>query len=168
MCNRRLRILYDLHCIDRYFPPAKEGSSKQHVVLDRAGARLLNIKNFNKKNTLPGNYFHTILQVEFKIRAKHHGWGWGALETDFGPFRADIYYESINAAVEIDCGTETHTTLKRKAKKYNQVNGLKYVIFVTKGPEKRGDTFLKYLHSPTHKVRVKFKDLEDLFDAVNP
>lgn len=60
-CNDRLRILFDLHCINKQSPllPAGSGTSIQYVWLDRAGAKLLGIENFRRRKTLPQDYLHT-------------------------------------------------------------------------------------------------------------
>lgn len=59
-CNDRLRILYDLHCINKYSPllPPGSGTSVQYCWLDRAGAKLLGIESFRRRQTLPQDYLH--------------------------------------------------------------------------------------------------------------
>jgi len=76
--NQRIRKLYHSHCIDRWFPPVAEGagSSKQHLVLDRAGLLALalkrgidpsddRIKKWRKRNHIPQNYQHTLKIQDF-------------------------------------------------------------------------------------------------------
>lgn len=162
---RRLRVLYDLHCIDRFFPVVEKGSPPQHLVLDYGGVKVLDIENFKKTRRLPIDFKHKILQTEFRIRAKEKGFSWGKREEKIGPIRADLYYPNFNMAVEIDRGTETKKTLKKKIKKYNRlINRDITVIFVTSGNEKRGDFFSDKLivkNASSH-----FRDLEDLLNKM--
>lgn len=48
--NKRLKMLYNKHVIDRIRPPVRqgEGSSQQYVCLDRAGIILLGLDKYNK------------------------------------------------------------------------------------------------------------------------
>ena len=165
LTNRRLRVLYDLHCIDRYFPVVDSGSSEQHVVLDKSGAIILNIANFYKRDKLPFTYRHMILTTEFIKTAYNRGFGWGELEYKISGYSVDIYYEDFKIAVEIDVGTENHKTLKDKTKNYNRMRGLNFVIFVTQSEIKRGDSFIDNIHNKEgikHKVRCNFEDLKVL------
>lgn len=52
--NKRLKLLYKMHVIDRVYPPVGigKGSSQQHICLDRAGIILLGLEKYNK----PVNY----------------------------------------------------------------------------------------------------------------
>lgn len=52
--NRRLRKLYESYVLDRFYPKVGtgQGSSQQHICLDRAGLILLEIDKYNK----PINY----------------------------------------------------------------------------------------------------------------
>lgn len=60
-CNDRIRVLYDLHCVNKQSPllPPGQGTSVQYVWLDRAGAKLLGIEKFRRKKSLPLDYLHT-------------------------------------------------------------------------------------------------------------
>lgn len=60
-CNDRLRVLYDLHCVNKHSPllPPGSGTSVQYIWLDRAGARILGIENFRRRKTLPQDYLHS-------------------------------------------------------------------------------------------------------------
>lgn len=57
--NKRIRTLFHMHIIDKVYPPVGigEGTSKQHICLDRAGAILLGLEKYNKPITtdLAGN-----------------------------------------------------------------------------------------------------------------
>jgi hypothetical protein len=72
--NERLRRLYHCHCIDRWFPPVGEGlgSSQQHVVLDRAGAKILALKGekeaekWKKRKYVPQTYSHSLKIFDFR------------------------------------------------------------------------------------------------------
>lgn len=59
--NDRIRILFDLHCVNKHSPllPPGQGTSVQYVWLDRAGAKLLGIENFRRRKSLPQDYLHT-------------------------------------------------------------------------------------------------------------
>lgn len=78
--NRRLRILYDSHFIDRCFPNVRqgEGSAQAVIALDRAGALLLGatykrvIKHQKNRfggieRTLPIDYRHTLGINDFEV-----------------------------------------------------------------------------------------------------
>ena len=166
LADRRLRILYELHCIDRFFPPAPvgEGTNPQHIALDRAGAKVLGLDNFNRLRELPNSYRHHVLAAEFRLRAKLKGFGTGNKEQKVGPIRADIYYPNYNICVEIDRGTETYETLERKAKRYNRLPD-KTVVFVTSGPVKRKDRFLDMLTGDN--AGTTFDDLDTLLDKMS-
>lgn len=60
-CNDRIRILYDLHCVNKFSPllPPGAGTSVQYVWLDRAGAKLLGAQSFRRRTTIPMDYLHT-------------------------------------------------------------------------------------------------------------
>ncbi|MFW6243169.1 MAG: replication-relaxation family protein [bacterium] len=157
-CNRRLRILYDLHCIDRYFPPTEKGSSKQHIVIDRAGMLVIE-KECTKINKLPLHYRHYIAVNEFVINLYKQGFGFGLREYQVAGYKIDLYYPDYKLAVEIDTGCEVHKTLIDKAKKYNRVQEVNYLLFITKGSKNR----IKVFKSNVHNIKVagcKFKDLD--------
>jgi hypothetical protein len=75
-CNDRIRILYDLHCVNKQSPllPPGQGTSVQYVWLDRAGAKLLGIENFRRRKSLPQDYLHSagILDVHCAITEMEH------------------------------------------------------------------------------------------------
>lgn len=167
LCNRRLRLLYDLHCINRYFPPTTEGSTLQHVTLDRAGAKVLGLEQWNRIEALPITYRHTIQVGEFRILAREYGLGWGRHEYLLGSVRADIYYPDHRIAVEIDTGTETHTVLKRKAMSYRMIRGLRYLLIVTTGPRERLQTFLDHADGAAKERRgARWERVCDLLQSV--
>lgn len=64
--NDRIRVLYDLHCVNKHSPllPPGQGTSVQYVWLDRAGAKLMGKDNFRKRNVLPTDYLHTSLILD--------------------------------------------------------------------------------------------------------
>jgi hypothetical protein len=72
--NERIRRLYHAHCIDRWFPPVADGtgSAPQHLILDRAGARILALKgepdmeNWRKRDYVPQTYSHTLKLYDFR------------------------------------------------------------------------------------------------------
>ena len=166
VCNRRLRILYDLHCVDRFFPPVKKGSAKQHLVLDRAGAMVLGLSSFYKLGSLPVHYRHHVLVAEFSIHARMKGLGWGKLEHKLAGYKVDIYYPPYKLAVEIDTGSEVHGTLERKAERYNRMTKPRYALFVTDGNPDRIDTFTAGINNHIKCAGCNFKDLDELLQMV--
>lgn len=60
-CNDRIRILFDLHCVNKHSPllPPGQGTSVQYVWLDRAAAKLLGLESFRRRKSLPQDYLHT-------------------------------------------------------------------------------------------------------------
>lgn len=167
LCNRRLRILYDLYCIDRFFPRVCRGSSQQHIVLDRAGAKILNIDNFNKIRELPITYKHMRLMTEFRVEAYLKNLGMGKREVKLSDIRADIYFPEYRIAVEIDTGSESYKMLKKKAEKYSRTN-LFAIIFVTDGGIKRIKYFLDEIKlQRVKKAGCKFEELGDMLRKIN-
>src|SRR5690606_17928518 len=67
-CNERLRILYDLHCINKWSPRLAigEGTSKQYVALDRAGCKLLGIER-RIRQEIPQDWRHRSLIMDVYI-----------------------------------------------------------------------------------------------------
>jgi len=167
-CNPRLRILFELHCIDRLFPPVAvgEGSSKQHLIIDYAGAKVLNLDNFKKIQELTNNYQHSVLVAEYRLQAYKAGFSWGIKEYKLGECIADIYYSNYHIAVEVDRGTESHNTLEGKAKKYNELINPPTVIFFTSGASERVDTFLDSLRYNIKKAGCTFDNLNQVLAAL--
>ena len=64
-CNERIRVLYDLHCVNKWSPrlPIGEGTSKQYVALDRAGCKLLNIER-RVRNEIPQDWRHKSMVMD--------------------------------------------------------------------------------------------------------
>lgn len=156
LTNRQLRTLYDLHCIDRWFPPVDKGSSLQHVSLGLAGAKILGVNNRRMK-ALPLTYRHMVLVTEYRMRARLNGFGWGESETKLGAVQADIWYPEHKLAVEVDTGTETTETLLSKAQRYQSLLGVKWVVFCTTGKGERAKRFLSSL--PQKKAWTHISDL---------
>lgn len=73
--NRRLKILYEQYILDRFYPKVGigQGSSQQHVCLDKAGLILLDIDKYNK----PINYDKNGNKVLF------YGWEHKILLNDY-------------------------------------------------------------------------------------
>lgn len=165
LCNRRLRQLYDLQCIDRFFPVVETGSSLQHIVLDRAGAKALGLSHFRRITTLPVSYRHTVYVSSFLASAYSNGWGWGKTEYRLGRLIADIYYPALKVAVEIDTGTQSRQVLLDKARKYNQTPDLSVIVFVSAVKERAG-WFLGNLSLHTNNVGATFENFEKVFPVV--
>lgn len=73
--NKRLKQLYQMHVIDRIYPKVGlgQGSSKQHVCLDRAGCILLDLEKYNKPigvvegiKYLPLGWEHKVLVNDYE------------------------------------------------------------------------------------------------------
>lgn len=74
--NKRLKMLYQKHIIDRIYPPVGlgEGSSKQYICLDRAGIILLELEKYNKpiatdsfgNKSLPLGWEHKVMLNEYE------------------------------------------------------------------------------------------------------
>lgn len=166
-CNRRLAILFhEMYCIDRYFPPVDDGSSRQHLFLDRAGAMVINLDRFYKLNTPPLRWKHHILVTEFDIKAYNKGYGWGRLEHKIANQQADLYYPNYRIVVEIDTGSECHQTLLDKINGYNRTANLKYLIFVTDGGENRVNLWKENVRKGIKFAGCKFEDVDELLDII--
>jgi hypothetical protein len=74
--NKRIKLLYNLHVIDKIYPQVGlgEGSSKQHICLDKAGLILLDVEKYNKPITtdpsgsksLPLGWEHKVLINDYE------------------------------------------------------------------------------------------------------
>lgn len=74
--NKRLKMLYQKHLIDRIYPAVGlgKGSPKQHLCIDRAGAIVLEIEKFNKPiqtdadglKSLPLGWEHRMMVNDYK------------------------------------------------------------------------------------------------------
>lgn len=167
LCNRRLRRLFDLHCIDRFFPPIDVGSTPQHVVLDRAGAKILGVESsFNKIPCLPLTHKHMILMTQFLIRANRWGFGWGEREYQMGSVVGDIYYSKYRMMVEIDSGNHGSKVLQEKARNYADLPNVDWIVFVTSGSESRVESFLDSCIFPGRKGGCVIKDLDTFFSGL--
>ncbi len=155
-----------MQCIDRYYPPVDSGSSRQHLLLDRAGAMAINISPFYKLNTPPLRWKHHVLVAEFDIMAHSRGFGWGKLEHKIASQQADLYYPSYRMAVEIDTGSESHKTLLDKIKGYNRTTDLKYLLFITDGGENRIKLWKENVRKGIKFAGCKFEDVDKLLDMI--
>ena len=137
-------------------------------MLDRAGARAINKNNFKKIRELPNNYKHTILVNKFIAAMYHLQIGKAKIEHKIGNIRADIYYPLFDLAVEVDRGTETHKTLKKKASKYNEVmSSINCLIFITNGNEDRNKTFAKGINNKSKLTVSHFSRLGNVKQWIN-
>lgn len=86
-CNDRIRVLYDMHCVNKAAPklPMGEGTSKQYVWIDRAGIKLLNQER-RAKNELPQDYKHrsliTDVYCDFVLGQRTGQWDVRYLQTE--------------------------------------------------------------------------------------
>lgn len=163
LCNRRLRVLSDLHCVDRYYPVVYGGgSAPAHVVLDYAGAVVLGLTGWRKLPALPVTFPHTVLVSEVALRGLCYGLVDYRLEFSLGSVRPDIYYPGRRLAVEVDTGSQSLAVLAGKAERYRAIQGLR-VVMVTLGSRERLRSFLGALGGG---VGARFADLEKLLQNI--
>lgn len=134
--NNRLKKLYELGCIDRFFPLLEntKGLDYVHVVIGPVGARVLNIEKFRRVKYLNQNWRHTIMTNEILsnifIRFNIVSWKkelkleWKNELADTRIQQPDLFIGYTNnkrekyAFVEADMGTEPIQTLLTKTKRY--------------------------------------------------
>lgn len=142
--NRRLKKLYNLYVLDKFYPRVGigEGSSQQHVCLDKAGMILLKIEKYNKpinydnkgNKVLFSGWEHKILLNEYEciirelineINAKILIYKVEESIAYLGnQFIPDIFilieYQGKGYVfhIEIDLGTEDIPYIKRKINQY--------------------------------------------------
>lgn len=132
----RLKKLYELGCIDRFFPISENSKSKDyvHVVMGPVGARVLKIEKFRRIKSLPSHWRHAVmvndifsnLYVKFKIVSwlKEIKLEWKNEATVIHNLQPDALIGYTNnkhekyAFIEADMGTETISTLLGKIKRY--------------------------------------------------
>lgn len=138
-CNNRLKKLYQLGCIDRFFPIADGGRSNDfvHCVLGPIGARILDAKGFRRTKVLNQNWRHTVainetfanlsLKFDLKLWRREVRFSWEDEATREKHQQADAFVGYINskgkekyAMIEVDMGTETIDELIDKAKNYTE------------------------------------------------
>jgi hypothetical protein len=133
--NNSLKKLFELGCIDRFYPMANGGSSQSHVVLAPIGARLIDVKGYRKVLVLTQNWRHTVYRnnifADIYEKYKMIGWKpeilleWMHNGTD-KTLRPDAFIgwnngEKENFAMfEIDMGTEHMNVLYKKIKDYHE------------------------------------------------
>lgn len=146
-CNRRLKKLFELGCIDRFFPVLGDGRSMDHmhVVMGPIGAKILDIKGFRRIKFLGQNWRHTImvneilanLSVKYEVKDYKK-----EVKLEWQDGSARDYHQQpdllINyvaqdkekfAFIEADMGTEDMDTLVRKVKNYiNYFNGEEFKL----------------------------------------
>ncbi|AGY47006.1 plasmid replication-relaxation protein [Bacillus phage CampHawk] len=141
--NKRLKLLYDKHVIDRIYPAVEpgKGSSKQHICLDRAGSILLGLENYSKpistKNgvkSLPLGWEHKVKLNDYECLIKKTVSELGGkvllYQTEkaltFGDTKIipDIFFliscnkKGYMYFVEVDLGTEDLPYVKKKIDSY--------------------------------------------------
>lgn len=144
--NKRLKLLYKLHVIDKIYPPVGlyQGSSQQHICLDRAGIILLDIDKYNKPIStdpsggkhLPLGWEHRVLinQYECNIRRIVSSLGGEVIEYiteeswkyGDGKIIPDIFClikcngKGFPLILEVDLGTEDIPYVKGKIDNYHK------------------------------------------------
>jgi len=141
--NRRLKFLFQKHVIDRIYPPVglNQGSSQQHICLDRAGIILLEIDNYNKPiiydefhtRRLPLGWEHKVLINEYECVLKNiDGQLIKYIVEDPIPYNDTKLIPDIacvirhdtkgyNLFLEIDLGTEDIPRVKEKLDNYKHL-----------------------------------------------
>jgi hypothetical protein len=165
LCNKRLRILFDLHCINRFFPPTDKGSSRQHTALDIAGKKILGIDRYTLIKKLPITYKHTIHVTEAAIRLTKLGPH--TLETNLGGAIADLYYPNHKLAIEVDTGAESRRSLTTKIDRYRLITDIKWLLFISTGPIERIKYFVNLTKSTGCLFRTIGTQWQDLNSATN-
>lgn len=136
--NNRLKKLFNLGCIDRFFPAKEKGSYPVHVILAPIGAKILEISNFKKTTLLNQKWRHTVFLNEIlsnilmKYRVKIYRIEmWIERNEDF-KIRADMFCgwikneKIIFSILELDMGTELMKDVIAKVKKYNKYFNSEY------------------------------------------
>jgi hypothetical protein len=134
-CNERIRILYDLHCINKWSPrlPIGEGTSKQYVALDRAGCKLLNIER-RVRSEIPQDWKHQSLILDTYTRLvvgeRESAWELEYLETEERqktyPIIPDLTVVLRNKRkgaaffIEVDRSEKKESVEKEKLKRYRE------------------------------------------------
>jgi len=141
--NKRLKMLYDKHIIDRVYPPVGigKGSSKQHVCLDRAGVILLGLDSYNKpisyhkgQKILPLGWEHRVALNEYECRIREFCRSIGARVVYYKTEKPYAYNDTriipditcvishmnkgYSFFIEVDLGTEDLPYLKKKIDSY--------------------------------------------------
>lgn len=134
--NRRLKKLYELGCIDRFFPLVEntKGLDYVHVVLGPVGSKILKLEKFRRVKSLNQNWRHTVmvneilsnLSVKFSVTKwkKELKLEWKSGDTKLHNQQPDLFITYTNkkqekyAFIEADMGTEMLQTLVNKSKKY--------------------------------------------------
>jgi hypothetical protein len=141
-CNNKLKKLYELGCIDRFFPAVEKGSPQTHLVLAPIGAHLIEARKFRKIFSLNQNWRHQVFtnEVLAELSNKYEVTKWrGELVVEWinnnktQTIRSDAFcgwedgFEKY-AMFEIDLSTEHMDELKSKVKQYhNYFNSTEFV-----------------------------------------
>lgn len=166
----RLNILEnELYCINRLYPKTNPGEGKDfaHISLDRAGLKELGINSKYIIKKLPISYKHYIKVNDFSIYAHSKGWGWGKTEYKFKNCITDIYYPLTRIAVEIDTGTESHKLFIKQAEKYNYLNNINGIIFVSNSRD-RSNKFISKIKYIKKVAGTTFDEFEKVVDQITP
>jgi hypothetical protein len=142
--NKRIKHLFKLHIIDKIYPPVGlgEGSSKQYICLDRAGAILMELEKYNKPITtdtlgnrsLPLGWEHKVMLNDYECQIVEcmREWG-GAIRLyeveEPHPYNDTTIKPDITALlqcggkgyiffIEADMGTEDIPYVKKKIEAY--------------------------------------------------
>lgn len=130
--NNKLRKLFTIGCIDRFFPAREKGTYPTHVVLAPIGAKLIDVSGFKKITFINQKWRHTVstnevlanLLYKYKVKfAKMEMWVEN--NEDF-KIRTDMFSSWIQndkpmfAFFEIDMGTENMSDVTKKVEIYHK------------------------------------------------
>lgn len=141
--QRRLKRLYELHIVDRICPKlgVGEGTSKQHVCLDRAGFMLLEkeqnkyIQGKDGNKSLPSNWKHKIAIYDYEVLIRNivesiggeviDRWVEDPIKHNNTSLIPDLmvvvkYKRYHILAIEVDLCTEDVKTVRGKFENYKQ------------------------------------------------
>lgn len=144
--NKRIKTLYNLHVVDKVYPPVGlyQGSSQQHICLDRAGIILLGLEKYNKPIStdshggkhLPLGWEHRVLINEYECRLRSFAESIGASILDYKVEESWKYSDTrlipdifclikyngkgFPLIIEVDLGTEDIPYIKNKIDNYHK------------------------------------------------
>lgn len=143
--NTRLTTLFKMHIIDKAYPqvPLGQGTSQQHICLDRAGLILLGVDSYSKPinvdefgtRSLYFGWEHKVMLNEYECNIRQFIGDIGAKIVEYdveesNPYNdteiiPDIFMMIIHNKIgyvmfiEADMGTENVPAIKKKIERYN-------------------------------------------------
>jgi len=144
--NKRLKLLYQKHIIDKIYPTVGigQGSSQQHICLDKAGQILLDLENYSKPiyyteqgaRSLRQGWEHKVMLNEYECQIREVVKELGGIITIYEVERRHNYLDTrivpdifcfikcngkgYPLFIEVDLATETVQQLKDKTDAYRE------------------------------------------------